>query len=169
MDIAAQEAAFASYKVANELLDKNHATTKGQDASPHVEQLTCNRKTHKKERKQSDDSVSEEERVSVKKDKTRASLKLTPMSETVAKRVADVVKGRIQPKGATNLMNKPVNQIMMSSYLERALKEVREHSATQDAPAPSSDSSSLSSLSSSDSENESKEYKRRHRSKGRSR
>jgi hypothetical protein len=29
MDVAAQEAAFASYKVANELLDKNQATTKG--------------------------------------------------------------------------------------------------------------------------------------------
>jgi hypothetical protein len=40
IDVAAQEAAFASYKVANELLDKNHATTKERDAPPHVEQLT---------------------------------------------------------------------------------------------------------------------------------
>jgi hypothetical protein len=158
MDVAAQEAAFVSYKVANELLDKNHAMTKERDAPPHVEQLTCNRKIHKKEREQSDDSASKEEIVSVKKDKTRASSKLTPMSETIAKQVADVVKGRVQPKGATNPINKPVNQIMTSSYLGRALKKVREHLATQDAPAPSSDS-----------ENESEEYKRRRRSKGRSR
>jgi hypothetical protein len=117
MDVGAQEVAFASYKVANKLLDKDNATMKERDTPPHVEQAKRNAKTHKKEHKPSDDSVSEEERMSVKKDKTRASSKLTPMSETIAKRVADVVKGRVQPKGATNPMNKPVNQITMSSYL----------------------------------------------------
>jgi hypothetical protein len=141
---------------------------KERDAPPHVEQPTCNHKIHKKERKQSDDSASEEERVSVKKDKTRASSKLTPMSETIAKQVVDVVKERVQPKEATNPMNKPVNQITTSSYLGRALKEVCECSAMQDTPAPSSDFSSSSLLSSSDSENKSEEHERRHRSKGRS-
>jgi hypothetical protein len=169
MDVAAQEAAFASYKVANELSDENHATTKERDPPQKVEQAKPSRKTHKKERRQSNDSAGEEERTSVKENKHKASSKLTPMSETVAKRVADAVKGRVQPKGSTNPINKPVNQITKSSYLGRALREVRERSATQDAPVPSSDSSSSSSSSSSDSESESEENDSRHRSKGRNR
>jgi hypothetical protein len=134
-----------------------------------VEQAKRSRKTYKKERHQSDDSASDEEQKSVKKNKLRASSKLTPMFETVANRVADVVKGRVQPKGSTNLINKPVNQITTNSYLGRALREVRERSAMQDAPVPSSDSSSLSSSSFSDSESESEEHDRRRRSKGRNR
>jgi hypothetical protein len=109
--------------------------------------------------------VSREERMSVKENKHRASSKLIPMSETVAKRVTDAVKGRVQLKGSTNPINKPVNQITTSSYLGRALREVCECLAMQDTPVPSGDSSSLSSSSSSDSKSESKEHKRQHRSK----
>jgi nucleosome binding factor SPN SPT16 subunit len=64
-----------------------------------------------------------------------------------------------------NPTNKPVNQITINSYLGRALEEVHECSATQDAPVPSGDSSSLSLSSSSDSKSESEEHKRQHRSK----
>jgi hypothetical protein len=46
-----------------------------------------NTKIHKKECNESDDSASGEERKSVKENKHRASSKLTPMSETVAKQV----------------------------------------------------------------------------------
>jgi hypothetical protein len=169
MDVGAQEAALASYKVANELLDTNDAPMKKRDAPPPVEPAKRKPKTHRKEHNQSDDSVSEEERKSVTKNKTRASSRLTPMSETLAKQVSDAVKGRVQPKGADHTINKPVNQITTSSYLGRALRDVRERSATQDAPVPSDDSSSSSSSSPSDSESESEERERRRRSKGRSR
>jgi hypothetical protein len=130
-----------------------------------MEKVRHGRKIPKKECHQSDDSASGEERKSVKENKHRASSKLTPMSETMAKQVADAVKGRVQPKGSTNLINKPVNQITTSSYLGKALREVHERSAMQDAPVPSGDSSSLSLLSSSDSNSESEEHKRQDRSK----
>jgi hypothetical protein len=169
MDVGAQEAAFASYKEVNKLLNKSKATMKGQDTPPKVEQAKHSHKIYKKKHHQSDNSASGEERTSVKGSKHRAGSKLTPMSETVAKQVSDAVKGRVQPKGSTNLINKPVNQITTSSYLGRALREVHECSATQDAPVPSGDSSSLSSSSSSDSESESKEHERRHRSKKKNR
>jgi len=84
-------------------------------------------------------------------------LKLTPMSETVANRLADAVKGRIKPKKSSKRKHKPVVQIAPQSYIGRALQGVCEQYATENPSDPSDDSSSSSSLSSSDSE--SKTYK----------
>ena len=174
MDLGVQEAAFASYKVVKELLNKDN-TTKEQDVPEVVsdEKRTKRKAKHdkknhaQKEHVRSEDSEGNEE--SVRKNKDRVSSKLTPMSETVAGRVADMVKEKMGRKAALNPTNKPVNQITINSYLGRALEEVRERSAMQDTPVPSSGSSSSSSSSSNDSETGSEDSGKKHRSKVRSR
>lgn len=169
VDVAVQEAALASYKVAKELSEKD-ALAKEQNPPVQKKRTKKDKKVSKKSHIQSDDSVSSEGQSPIEKDKLRGSSKLTPMANTVAGRVTDMVKGRVKPREPINLINKPVNQITTNSYLGRALKEVRERSAPQDAPAPSSGSSSPSSLSSSDLEEdlESEESEGEHRSKRRS-
>jgi hypothetical protein len=161
MDADVQEAALASYKVAKELLNKNEAMKK-QDA-PEEKQAQRKAKRHKITRAQKKPAQSDDDEEPIR-NKDRASSKLTPMSETVAERVANMVKEKVGPKAAINPINKPANQITTNSYLGRALEEVRERSATHDTPIPSSDSSSSSSSSSSDSEPESEDSARRYRS-----
>jgi hypothetical protein len=150
LDVGAQEAALASYKEAKELLEKDAAMIKEQDIPVCTKQTKRNKKASRKSHEQSDDSASNTEQVPIKKDNRRSGSKLTPMSETVAGRVVDMVKGRVRLRELLNLLNKPVNQITTNSYLGKALQEVQERLATQDAPVPSSGSSNPSDLSPSD-------------------
>ena len=84
IDVDAQKAVLASYKIAKDFLDKDNAT-KEQD-TPDEKKVEQNTRRHKKKHAQkkcvqSEDSESSEEPV--RKNKKRAGSELTPMSNTV--------------------------------------------------------------------------------------
>jgi hypothetical protein len=148
-DEDAKHTAVASQKSAKKKLAKEL-----KDIPPNLEQAQSRPKTHV--------HASPEQEDSVENRRGKSSSKLTPMSATVARRLADTVRGHARSNPPPRREYTPASQIAPGSYLAKALRDVRERSATQIPSDPSDDSSSSSPSSSSDSEGGDSKHRKRY-------